>query len=320
MTLQRSRNALLAALACALTLCASGAFAESINPPTKPQLSPAMTPAERANLDMVLEWWRVVLEGGYLGETGKYQATDYIQHNPNLPTGQAAFVNFFKNVIKMPQAPVVPAWLNDPPVVAGAKGDFVFLIFEHEAPHPTQAGDTYHWNSFEVLRIQNGKVQEHWDSFQRQPLPAGAPPRDWAQPAWQHARGSLGTLSALERQNLAVATRELKDLLQYGHLEMADQVLAEGYIQHNPRVPQGRAGFVEFMSANPNRKPLPIKDEWINPPGLTITSGPYVVMMWERKSPDPETGKDYSWTHFDVMRVEDGVVQEHWDEAVLAAQ
>ena len=49
-------------------------------------------------------------------------------------------------------------------MVQGAKGDYVWLIWETEQKDPRDPSKTYHANSFDVLRIQNGKVQEHWDS------------------------------------------------------------------------------------------------------------------------------------------------------------
>ena len=310
-----------AAAASLAVLIASIASAESINPPTTPQTSPAMTTQEKANVAMVLNWWREVIESGHLELTGNYQAIDYIQHNPNVPTGQAAFVEFFKNVVRVPVKNPIPTALANPPVVAGAKGDFVFLIFEQESPHPTDASKTYRHNSFEILRIQNGKVQEHWDSAKRVQLPAGAPkPAPFVQPPSQMANGNMGTLSAEEQRNLAIGVIELKDMLQYGHLELADQVMDPGYIQHNPRVPQGRDGFKQFMSQTPGRTPQPIKPEWVSPPSLTVTSGPYVVFMFDRVEKDPnDPSKEYVWNHFDVIRIENGLIKEHWDEAVLAA-
>ena len=60
-----------------------------------------------------------------------------------------------------------------------------------------------------VLRIANGKVQEHWDSAKRMAAPPGAPkPAAFEQPASQMARGSMGTLSAEELRNLELATLE----------------------------------------------------------------------------------------------------------------
>ena len=85
--------------------------------------------------------------------SSKYQADDYIQHNPNVPTGRAAFVTFFQNVVGVKPANPIPATLSPAPVVSGAKGDFVFLIFEQESPDPRDPTKTYHSNSFEVLRL-----------------------------------------------------------------------------------------------------------------------------------------------------------------------
>lgn len=305
-----------------LLLGVASARAASVNPATQPQISPAMTAAERANLDTVLEWWRIVLQGGRLERTVQYQAEDYIQHTPNLPTGRAAFIDFFQNVLGRRPAETIPAWLDPTPVVAGAKGDFVFLIFEHEAADPREPSRTYFHNSFELLRIEDGKIQEHWDSYKRVPRPAGAPPLPpFEQPASQAWRGSMGTLSPLERQNLALVTIQIKDMLQYGHLELAEQVLDPGYIQHNPRVPQGRDGFVRFMSRTPERTPGEIATQWPDPPRLTLVSGPYVWMMWDRVADDPDDpSRQYTWNHFDVLRVENGLIKEHWDEAVVEPQ
>jgi len=298
-----------------LTAGAGLLAAESINPPTTPQTAP-MNKQEKKNLDMVMEWWRVVLFGGHLDQAPKYQAEDYIQHNPNVPTGRAGFVEFFSKFSK-PKNPI-PDKLDNPPVVMGAKGDYVWLIFETEQKNPRDPSKTYHSNSFDVMRIQNGKVQEHWDSAQKMPgtgnVPTGVspkPPSEW----------NTGKLSKEEEQTLALATEELKDMLQYGHLELADKTMDPGYIQHNPNVPQGRDGFKAFMSRIPGRRPedaKPIKPEWINPPVLTLVNGPYSLMMWDRTSKDPDDpSKMYKWNHYDVVRVEDGHIKEHWDEAVI---
>ncbi len=291
--------------------------AESINPPTKPQTAP-LTAQEKKNLDMVLTWWREVIEGGHLELAPNFQAEDYIQHNPNVPTGRAGFVEFFGKFAK-PKNPI-PATMTNPPVVKGAKGDYVWLIFEHEDKDPRDPSKTYHYNSFDVLRIQNGKVQEHWDSAQKMPgtgvVSTGQspkPPMQW----------NTGKLSKEEQKTLALGTEELKDMLQYGHLELADKTMDPGYIQHNPNVPQGREGFKQFMGRIPGRRPedaKPIKPEWLNPPVLTLVNGPYCLFMWDRKAKDPDdTSREYTWNHFDVIRAENGLIKEHWDEARMNA-
>jgi predicted SnoaL-like aldol condensation-catalyzing enzyme len=299
----------------ASVLLAAGAFAahaESIDPPTTPQVAP-MTASEQKNLDMVLTWWREVIQGRHLDLSPKYQAEDYIQHNPNIGTGRAAFLKFFGGF--GPPVNPIPAKLSPEPVVRGARGDFVWLIWEHEAKDPRDASKTYYYNSFDILRIQNGKVQEHWDDAKKSPDNTTV----IEQMPGSQSKGSTGKLSKLEEHNLSLATEELKDMLQYGHLELADKTMDPGYIQHNPNVPQGRDGFKQFMSRVPGRTPEEIKPEWKNAPSLTIVDGPYVVFMWDRKDKDPaDASKQYTWNHFDVVRV-DGQIKEHWDEARINA-
>jgi predicted SnoaL-like aldol condensation-catalyzing enzyme len=84
----------------------------------------------------------------------------------------------------------IPATIANPPVVAGAKGDFVRLIFEQEKKLPRDPSRTYldtsidvlrmmqrtdkdpddpsrtnKWNHFNVIRVENGLIKEHWDDF-----------------------------------------------------------------------------------------------------------------------------------------------------------
>jgi predicted SnoaL-like aldol condensation-catalyzing enzyme len=41
-------------------------------------------------------------------------------------------------------------------------------------------------------------------------------------------------------------------------------------------------------------------------------------MMFNEKEKDPaDPGKDYNWNHFDVLRIENGRLKEHWDEETL---
>jgi predicted SnoaL-like aldol condensation-catalyzing enzyme len=282
---------------------------EATNPPTTPQFAP-MSARESENLSLVLKWWREVIQGRHTELAAAYQAENYIQHNPNIPTGRAAFVKFFSGL--GPPVNPVPEKLSPEPVVRGAKGDFVWLVFEHEEKDPRDPSRAYNFNSFDILRMQNGKIQEHWDSSKKMPgtplfvAPDCAPPSHW----------NTGTLTGDEQHNLALATQELKDMLQYGHLELADAVMDPGYIQHNPNVPQGRNGFKQFMSRVPGRTPQEIKTEWKNPPVLTLVNGPYVLMMWDRKDKDPvDPSREYTWNHFDVLRTENSLVKEHWDEA-----
>jgi len=124
--------------------------------------------------------------------------------------------------------------------------------------------------------------------------------------------------SAKEKKNLEIATVEFKDILQYGHVELAEKVMAPTYIQHNPNVPTGRAAFVEFFSKI--RKPEPLQPGWKNKPTLMFASGSYVFLIVKRMEKDPDdASKTYPAYWFDMVRVDDGMIQEHWDAATKNA-
>jgi predicted SnoaL-like aldol condensation-catalyzing enzyme len=70
------------------------------------------------------------------------------------------------------------------------------------------------------------------------------------------------------------------------------------------------------MSRAPGRTAREIKTEWVNAPVLTLIDGPYSVMMWDRTAKDTDDpNREYKWNHFDVVRMEGGLIKEHWDEA-----
>ena len=128
------------------------------------------------------------------------------------------------------------------------------------------------------------------------------------------AAQSTGTLTPQEKKNQDIAIVEMKDILQYGHLELADKVMAPGYIQHNPNVPTGRDPFKEFFGRF--AKPTPIQDDWKKKPVLVLTSGDIVFFLVENEGKDPlDPSKTYKYNWFDMLRVDNGMIQEHWDTA-----
>ena len=266
-----------------------------------------MTAKEQANLKFVLDWWRDVLQARHLDLAPKYQAENYIQHNINVPTGRAGFVQFFGRL----GAPIdpIPDKLANPPVVQFAKGDFVVLVWEREAKDPADPSRTYKYNTYDMLRIQNGKVQEHWDyAIKAKGGPTGGAPDGIDYDAVKF------NFSAQEKKNIEIATVEFKDILQYGHTELAEKVMAPTYIQHNPNVPTGRAAFVEFFSRI--RKPEAIQAGWKNKPTLMFVSGPYVFVLVKQALKDPnDPTQTYPAYWFDMVRVDNGMIQEHWDAA-----
>jgi len=87
---------------------------------------------------------------------------DYMQHNPNAETGMAGFKAYF-NAIMPKELPPIPETL--PGLVAiQAEGDYVTLSFVREYDDPATKGKKYTTTWFDMFRIVNGKIVEHWDS------------------------------------------------------------------------------------------------------------------------------------------------------------
>jgi predicted SnoaL-like aldol condensation-catalyzing enzyme len=121
-------------------------------------------------------------------------------------------------------------------------------------------------------------------------------------------------LTPLEQKNQDVAFKEFHDMNQYYHYDLAPQVIVPDYIQHNPNTPGGLDGYVKYMThLHPVPDPV-ILPEWKSKPILIITSGDLSLFMFDRQVPDPaHPDRKYNYNHVDMVRVENGMVQEHWD-------
>ena len=113
-----------------------------------------------ANKRLVYDFWREVFEGGHMELADKYMAENYIQHNPNVPTGRAAFIEAFSKRVK-PQP--IEAKVKAPLVSIVAEGDRVILSFVREGVDPKDASKKYTTTWFDMFRIESGKIAEHWD-------------------------------------------------------------------------------------------------------------------------------------------------------------
>lgn len=118
-------------------------------------------PQLAANKKLVFDFWRIVFEAGHMDQAERYMTAEYIQHNPNLPSGRDTFVEFF-NKVREPQ-PVQPL-IKQPLVALTAEGDLVTMAFRREVAHPSGDGSTYFMTWFDMFRIEDGRIAEHWDS------------------------------------------------------------------------------------------------------------------------------------------------------------
>jgi predicted SnoaL-like aldol condensation-catalyzing enzyme len=108
--------------------------------------------------------------------------------------------------------------------------------------------------------------------------------------------------------------------LQSRNMSVASGYLSDGYIQHNPTVPTGKAGFIKAFASRwaslPPNAPAPT----INPPVLVMAENDLVTLVFKRNEPEPgQPGKTYEAFWFDTFRVDHGKITEHWDPALKPA-
>ena len=117
-------------------------------------------PKLAANKRFVYDFWREVFEAAQMDLAQKYLAEGYIQHNPRVPTGRQAFIDFFSKVRK--PAPIEPR-VKAPLVAILADGDLVTLVFARELAESADPSRKYTTTWFDMFRIADGRIAEHWD-------------------------------------------------------------------------------------------------------------------------------------------------------------
>ena len=112
---------------------------------------------EVRNDKIVREFYDKVFFAKNASAAANYLEEDYIQHNPNVPTGREAFINAFTLIFE--QSPNFSTRIQK----IYADGDYV--IVHSFAP----IGDT--GNSIvDIYKVNdNGKIAEHWDVLQQIP-------------------------------------------------------------------------------------------------------------------------------------------------------
>ncbi len=209
---------------------------------------------------------------------------DYIQHNPYVPTGLAPFIGLL---------PVLQAAGTNPENVRMFQdGNFVFM---HNIWHNAQPFGADEMVAFDILRVDdNGKVAEHWDAMMPQtpPNPSGRTLTD----------GDTAIHDVDKTEANKEQVRQLFDVLIHGTPEQVGAAVqanfAPDYKQHNPMTADGLHGF---MAALPT-------EQWVfQKQHKVLGEGNFVLSIAEG------THKGKPAAFYDLVRLEDGKIVEHWD-------
>lgn len=269
-----------------------------------------------ANKQLVYDMWRTVMSAGQVDKAPQFFAADLIQHNPVIATGLAAYQKWLTPQLKRKLQ--VPATIAEPLITMLAEGNNVGLAFVTKYPEPDGSGKTYTSTHFYLYRIAAGKIAEMWESQQ---VPKGMvpPAAEAGGPLPVKGIAGVAQLAMLANKDPALANnkRTVFDLWRQvpeaGREEVADLYLDPTYIQHNPNATTGIAGFKEYMAKRPD---API-EVFINRPVVAyIAEGNLVMQVLEETRPDlNKPGSLYKIAWFDLFRVVNGRLIEHWDAA-----
>ena len=102
-------------------------------------------------------------------------------------------------------------------------------------------------------------------------------------------------------ENKALVLKAFDALFNNKDYAAAEKFWSPNYIQHSAHIPPGRDGLFNLVKASPPE----LKYEH----GLIVAEGEF-VMMHGRYS---NIGVPTNWVIVDIVRIENGVLAEHWD-------
>lgn len=213
---------------------------------------------------------------------------DYIQHNPGVPTGLAPILGVLPVLQESGLSPTIHRVIAEDDLVAlhvtYSNADFFGA--------PTLV-------AFDIFRVENGKVAEHWDNLQ-------APPAVTISGRTMTDGPTEITDRDKTAANKAVVEGFVNDVFLAGDLEKAADYIVSApgaYHQHNPTVADGLSELGAALVA----KAEVGNGYTISKLHMTIAEGNFVLTVTEGKEGDTPTA------FYDLWRVEDGMIVEHWD-------
>jgi predicted SnoaL-like aldol condensation-catalyzing enzyme len=271
-------------------------------------------PALAANKRLVFDMWRTIVDAGHTEAADQMLAEGYIQHSPVLRTGRKAFKEIFSVVARRE----IPA-LVEPPLVQSIAEDRLVVMSLLERVAASDRTPAYVTTHFNLFRVENGRLAEHWHSVHTPPgsnvpLPEEGGPQPVTGSAGEAQRRLLQSPDLQLARNKRLVFDMWRTVVDAGHEELAANFVHRHFVEHHPDADGGIEGFRRHFSARPERQIRP----WINSPVVAIVAeGDLVALIAKQEHPHPaRAGRTYTTTWFDMFRIADGRIVEHWDDAV----
>lgn len=250
---------------------------------------------KKTNREKVLELLKSI-ETGSSAPIAYINANHYTQHNLLARDGLSGFGEVLEGLKDYPEAAKVNT------VRVFEDGEYVFAHSEYNFFGEKVA--------FDIFRFEDGYIVEHWDNMQLsalQPNPSGRTMTD----------GTL-EVNADElpntEENRTLIENFARDVLLAEYPEaLASYFDGDNYIQHNPMASDGLSGFGAYMQEL-TQSGITLKFTKIH---KLLAQGNFVLLITEGLYGE---GDGSPTSFYDLFRVENGKIAEHWDvvEAIAA--
>jgi predicted SnoaL-like aldol condensation-catalyzing enzyme len=107
--------------------------------------------------------------------------------------------------------------------------------------------------------------------------------------------------STTSEKNKALVLKAFDTLFNKRDYDAASRVWSDKYIQHSAHIEPGREGLFNLVRSLP--------DSLRYEHDLILAEGDYVIVHGRFSG----TGRPAAWVAVDVVRIENGVLAEHWD-------
>jgi predicted SnoaL-like aldol condensation-catalyzing enzyme len=216
-----------------------------------------------------------------------YVGTKYLQHNPTVRDGPdqlKALIGTLDSSSK---------------IVVGTQAAVGDLVWTHSRyPGTPGAADSPDMVIFDIFRVKDGKIVEHWDIAQKEvPASQSANGRSMF-PITPSPRQSCESKETLEA-NKKMAADALDAYFNKRNVSAVDVYTADTYLQHNPLIPDGKEQLKAFIRSFNSSSKYELSSQ-VAEADLVYCHGRY-------------SGTDAPTIVVDVFRVKDGKFVEHWD-------
>ena len=224
------------------------------------------------------------IKEGRIEVVKEYTGNRYTQHSTGVADGVQGFLDFFKGFLQRTSE-------RDIRIIRAIEdGNFVFVQVYQDIDNGTAK-----WVTTDLFDTdENDKLIEHWDVIAAY------------KEASETVSGNDMILGEFEikdldktEENKALVSKFLVDVFQNAnHDALEKYVSTETYVQHNPNVPDGIEAVKQFLATQDFNYDFIFK---------VIGQGNYVV------SYSKATFNGQELAVFDIYRIENGKIVEHWD-------